>query len=198
MKLLIITRPEAVEGETAICNKLFADGLERLHLRKPSWTKQQHIDWIESILPEFRHFIVLHDHHELALHYSLGGIHLNSRNPGMPSHSIPRTLSLSRSCHSIAEVEACQDDFDYVLLSPIFDSISKQGYRSAFRRDELLAARHLLERNVYALGGVTFERLRQVEELGFAGAAMLGAFWNRVAPQKDSPLEDEEAAAETS
>ena len=38
-------------------------------------------------------------------------------------------------------------------------------------------ARGILSRNVYALGGVTFDNLKEVEQLGFYGAALLGGFW---------------------
>ena len=178
MELVIITQPDAFEGETDICNKLFADGLQRLHLRKPGASREQLQAWIERIEPSFRKRIVLHDHHDLAMEYGLGGIHLNSRNPEAPDWLNRKRISLSRSCHSVAEVEACQKDYDYVFLSPIFDSISKQGYKAAFSKEELAEAktRGILY-NVYALGGITFDKLQEAEHLGFAGAAMLGGFW---------------------
>ncbi|MBR4188023.1 MAG: HAD-IA family hydrolase [Bacteroidaceae bacterium] len=177
MELLVITRP-GLEDETALCNELFAKGLGRLHLRKPEARREQLVDWIERIEPSYRRRIVVHDHFDLALQYGLGGIHLGRRNPNVPEWFDRKHFSLSRSCHSIAEVKNCQADYDYVFLSPIFDSISKQGYRAAFSREELVEARDLLSRNVYALGGITFERLPKVEHLGFAGAAMLGGFWD--------------------
>ena len=177
MELLVITRP-GLEDETALCNELFAKGLGRLHLRKPEARREQLADWIERIEPPYRRRIVVHDHFDLALQYGLGGIHLGRRNPDVPEWFDRKHFSLSRSCHSIAEVKSCQADYDYVFLSPIFDSISKQGYRAAFSREELVEAKGLLSRNVYALGGITFERLPEVERLGFAGAAMLGGFWD--------------------
>lgn len=73
-------------------------------------------------------------------------------------------------------------DYDYVFLSPIFDSISKQGYKAAFTRAELTEIRAILSQNVYALGGITFDNLKEVEQLGFCGAAMLGGFWEKPYP----------------
>ena len=182
MDIIVITKPDLFEGETDICNKLFADGLKRLHLRKPDATREQLAEWIERIEPPFRCRIVLHDHHALALKYGLGGIHINKRNPRPTSSD---GLSLSRSCHSIEEVEVCQNDFDYVFLSPIFDSISKQGYKAAFTKEELEKARSILSKNVYALGGITFENLPEVERLGFRGAAMLGGYWSHFFPKTE-------------
>jgi thiamine-phosphate pyrophosphorylase len=66
-----------------------------------------------------------------------------------------------------------------VSLSPIYDSISKQGYRAAFTREELLKAAQdgIIDNKVYALGGVTFSRLEEVKALGFGGAMILGDAW---------------------
>ncbi len=173
-ELILITLPDFFDGETAICNRLFADGLWRLHLRKPEATRLQTATWIEEIEPQYRSRIVLHDHHELALIYGLAGIHLNRRNNMRIDAG---ELSVSRSCHSLEEVRDVATDYDYVFLSPIFDSISKQGYRAAFTEEELRAASDILSANVYALGGITFDNLAKVRELGFKGAAMMGGFW---------------------
>lgn len=70
-------------------------------------------------------------------------------------------------------------DCDYVTLSPIFDSISKEGYNSKFNKKDLI----FLDKNgssvvttkVVALGGVTPERVDIVRQLGFDGFAVLGA-----------------------
>ncbi|MBQ5621975.1 MAG: thiamine phosphate synthase, partial [Bacteroidaceae bacterium] len=90
------------------------------------------------------------------------------------------TFSNSRTCNTNSEITAHQDGFDNDFLSPIFDSISKEGYQSAFSRDELLEAKRkgILSKNVYALGGITFDKLNEIQNLGFYGAAILGAFWN--------------------
>ena len=89
---------------------------------------------------------------------------------------------MSRSCHSLGEIAACKEEnIDYMSLSPVFDSISKKGYRSAFTRDELLEAHRLgiIDERVLALGGVTFDRINEVLEMGFGGAMILGDAWIR-------------------
>ncbi len=184
MRAVIITLPNIFEGETALVNRLFGEGrIERLHLRKPKVSRQEMEEWIEQINPTFHPRIVLHDYHDLACSYNLGGIHLNGRNPDAPSWvgevKAQRTFTVSRSCHSIAEVEQYAPLLDYVFLSPIFDSISKEGYGAAFSRQQLADAlqRGIIRDNVYALGGISYENLDEVRSLGFGGYAMLGAFW---------------------
>lgn len=68
---------------------------------------------------------------------------------------------------------------DYVFLSPIFDSISKSGYHSAFTLEVLqqAAAHNIIDEKVVALGGVTPDKVKWLRQIGFGGAAMLGAVW---------------------
>jgi len=186
MKIFFITRPDFFEGETSLVNALFTQGMPRLHLRKPKATEKEMAEWIDQIDRPFHHRIVLHDHHKLARIYSLGGIHLNSRNLEAPDWAqqlqAEEKLTISRSCHSIEELIA--NRLDYLTLSPIFDSISKEGYGAAFSRKELAQAREagLLDEHVYALGGVSLEHLPEVHEMGFSGAAILGDLWLSESP----------------
>ena len=77
------------------------------------------------------------------------------------------------------EVIERKPTMNYVFLSPIFDSISKQGYRSAFDHATLKKAAHegIIDHKVVALGGVTRQRISLLAEYGFGGAAMLGDIW---------------------
>lgn len=61
---------------------------------------------------------------------------------------------------------------------PLCSSISKAGYEAAFQdRDELVAALAGSRYPVLALGGVTPAAFAELRELGFSGAALLGAVW---------------------
>ena len=101
------------------------------------------------------------------------GIHLNKRNPNIPEDY---SGHISCTCRTLTELEVKKRVYDYVFLSPVFDSISKQGYSSAFSEEDLhrAAASGIIDSRVVALGGVTPERLPYLRSLGFGGAAMLG------------------------
>jgi thiamine monophosphate synthase len=87
--------------------------------------------------------------------------------------------SISRSCHSFEEIKEWKDRCNYLSLSPIYDSISKQGYLSAFSREQIekAVAEGIIDNKVLALGGVTFDKVEEVERLGFGGAMVLGDAW---------------------
>ena len=180
MEWIVITSPEFLQGEADFIDRLFGHGLDRLHLRKPGadiWECRRLLDGISrEWLPQ----IVVHDNFGLCREYGLGGVHLNGRNPMAPPN---HEGSVSRSCHSLEEISRYKGECDYLTLSPIFNSISKQGYMAAFGPGQLAAARDsgLIDRRVIALGGVTLENIPRVKELGFGGVAILGDVWQRMA-----------------
>lgn len=182
-KLYVITLPDFISGESEILTLLFKEGLERLHLRKPGGSKEQLKQLIQQIPPVYHPRIVLHDCLGLANEFSVGGIHLNRRNPDIPA-GLDRFKSISRSCHSLQEVEQMLPMCDYVFLSPVFSSISKEGYGSGFQLDTLykegLAGR--INKKVIALGGMDIHTIPLLHTIPFGGVACLGAIWGNHLP----------------
>lgn len=175
MKIIIITPPYPVENEALICNTLFAYGLERLHLRKPEAGINTYKDFIERIEPRYRERIVLHEHYSLAQEYRLGGIHLKS-GKGREYIHYRHFKHIGISCHSIEEIKQLPFVPGYCFLSPVFDSISKPGYRSRF---EELPRVESLPFPVVALGGITLEKIAVCREKHFDGVAVLGYIWEK-------------------
>lgn len=176
MRIVVITREEFTAEEPETILRLLEGGIERIHLRKPAATEPEMRRLIESLPATCYPHLSLHDHLPLAAEYGLGGVHLNGRNPIPPAEF--RGV-VSRSCHSLAELEAAAPTTGYRFLSPIFDSISKSGYRAAFSGEALCeaAAQGIIDTRTLALGGVTPSRLPQVRAWGFGGAALLGCIW---------------------
>lgn len=180
MEWIVITSPGFIQGEADFIDRLFGHGLDRLHLRKPGAEIGECRRLLDGISREWLPRIVVHDNFGLCREYGLGGVHLNGRNPMAPPN---HEGSVSRSCHSLEEISRYKGECDYLTLSPIFNSISKQGYMAAFGPGQLAAARDsgLIDRRVIALGGVTLENIPRVKELGFGGVAILGDVWQRMA-----------------
>lgn len=101
MKLILMTTPYFFVEEHQILNALFDEGLEILHLRKPS-TEPVYSERLLTLIPEsYRKRIVVHDHFYLKNEYNLKGIHLNHRNPELPQKYKGH---ISCSCHTADEV----------------------------------------------------------------------------------------------
>ena len=184
MKLILITTPTYYVEEDQILTALFEEGLDILHLRKPQ-TSPVYAERLLTLLPEKYHDrIVVHDNFYLKDEYNLKGIHLNSRNPEIPANY---SGHVSASCHSFEEVLAKKKETDYLFLSPIFDSISKKGYQSAFTAEELKEAsrKGIIDQNIIALGGIDESTIEQAKELNFGGVALMGGLWSKFDSNSD-------------
>lgn len=187
MKRIAIT-PEILDGRTEplLIRTILESGWDRVHLRHPAASRNEIQRVIEAIPQELHGRIVLHGHFDLVNYFNLGGLHLNHRCQTAPANYHG---ALSKSCHSIDEVNRSAD-YNYVMLSPIFDSISKLGYRSAFTSKELSALPRASV-PVIALGGIDPSRIASVREFGFDGFAMLGAL-----PWEGTPMDMAHFASE--
>ena len=188
MKWITITSPEFLSGEAIFIDKLFSQGLDLLHIRKPDAPLEAYKRFLLQIPKQWYSRIVLHEHFALAEEFGLHGIHLNRRCSVAPNafHG-----SISCSCHTIEEVITQKESKDYVFLSPIFDSISKVGYQAAFSPTSLkqAAIENVIDEKVIALGGLTANNIPLVKEWHFGGVALLGDIWKRILdPQVDEYL----------
>ncbi|WP_297902349.1 thiamine phosphate synthase [uncultured Parabacteroides sp.] len=173
-KLIVITTPSFFPDEASLIKLLFAEGMSRLHLRKPGCGRDELEVLLDKIPTVYYERIVLHDWFALAEERNLGGIHLNRRNPEVPPLY---KGSISRSCHSLEEIIEYKPVCDYVFLSPVFQSISKEGYGSGFSLDELRNAKGIIDDKVIALGGISPQTITKLKDIPFGGAAVLGALW---------------------
>ncbi len=185
LRYIVIT-PETEElNETEKVVWLLENGAERVHLRKPTWDDRQLKTWLEKIPSSVLDRITIHNSVHLAESMGVGGVHINrnvtEEDVLMLQKRVNRRLIVSCSCHSIDELKE-HSEVDYCFLSPIFDSVSKVGYKSAFDKEHLLNAKRdgLINRDVFALGGVSTSNLNQIEALGFGGVAMIGCVWQNL------------------
>jgi len=178
MKLIVITTPAFFVEEDKILTTLFEEGLDYLHLRKPD-TAPMFSERLLTLIPgQYHKRIVTHDHFYLKEEFNLMGIHLNHRNPTPPENYKGH---ISCSCHSIEEVKRRKGSCNYVFMSPIFDSISKQHYLSTYSAEDIRKATKegVIDKRVIALGGIDAENILLIKDYGFGGAAILGDLWNR-------------------
>lgn len=182
MRLIVVSSESLFEEESDWINRMMSAYDFVLHLRKPHSTEEDVEKLIQKI--DKRHYgrVVLHDHFSLASKYNLMGVHLNFRNPqvGMEGEYWSN-CSISRSCHSIQDISDCKELYSYVTLSPIFDSISKCGYKANFSDGIIKKAKcdGIIDNKVVALGGISSSNIESAKEMGFGGVAVLGTIWKQ-------------------
>jgi thiamine-phosphate pyrophosphorylase len=175
--LIVLTQPGLLMHEALAIEALLKAGADYVHVRKPGYASEEVGALIGSVSVENRKRLSVHYHHEAAQRMGAGGLH---RTKGF-AVTDRKGCRVSASCHSIAEVQALTlADCRYVFLSPVYDSISKKGYASAFSKSslsEFLSQRSVDGPAVVALGGITKANAGAVRQMGFDGAALLGALW---------------------
>jgi thiamine-phosphate pyrophosphorylase len=114
------------------------------------------------------------------------GLHLSAQSDaGAVRADFPNRLGIS--CHSEAQVLAAQAaGLDYVLLSPIWRPTSKPNdERPCWGTKRLAQTCSGLQMMVFALGGITVDRVLPAREAGAFGVAVLGGIFG------DDPVVDD-------
>ena len=87
-------------------------------------------------------------------------------------------LQVSSSFSNLSSLYNDANNYDYVFLSPVFDSITKSGYQSSFSQHNLAVALMKTKHKIMALGGIQPNRFDSIKEMGFAGMVLSDALWN--------------------
>lgn len=189
LEVVLFTSPEMRSGEVEMVHQMFQSGLVRLHLRRPGASLAEVWRFISQIPREFHPRIVLHSQHVLATCFQLGGVHLTSAARKSWSKRLLAKIvrwirggAYTTSWH-LGDDSKATLPFTYGFLSPLYPSVSKPGYGGSCSAIEVTQFLLNSQVPVYALGGVTVEKLQEVHNQGFRGVGILGAVW-----QSHNPL----------
>ncbi len=167
MKLVVMTKSTFFVEEDKILAALFDTGLECLHINKPG-SSPMYAERLLTLLPEDSYrSIYVHDHYYLKNEYDLGGIHIDD-----PDMEVPQGYrgKLGRTCTGLARLKELKRKSNFVFL--------RRGEATDSELKE--ASRHgLIDKKVYALGGVTMQTISQARDLGFGGVVVCSDLWNR-------------------
>ena len=158
MKLVLMTQPTFFVEEDKILSSLFEAGLDDLHLFKPD-SSPMYSERLPTLLPdEYRKRITVHDNYYLKEEYKLHGIHINDETTPAPKGYKGH---VSRYCTHL--------------------DLLKEAKKATFTIDELKEASRqgLIDRHVYALGGMNLDTIKAVKDVGFGGIVISGDLWNR-------------------
>ncbi len=178
MKLIVMTKSTCFVEEDKILTSLFDEGLDILHLHKPGSTPIYSERLLTLLDEDYRNKIVVHDHFYLKDEYRLRGIHLDEAGASVPDGYKGR---FSRTCRTVEQLKEAKRKSEYVFLENVFGDESDTEQSGAFTTEQLKEAsrRGLIDKKVYALGGIDIETSRMARDLGFGGVVICGDLWNR-------------------
>jgi thiamine-phosphate pyrophosphorylase len=196
MRIVVVSPEREVTDEHALVQEMFRLGLQTYHVRKPKYTTEKLRSYLSRFDKRFMDRIVIHTHHELAVPFKLKGIHLTERHRKKKRFKTWLTMKyvkfrmpniqVTTSFHVIQSiVRKYNPEYRYVFLNPIFESISKVGYKSTFNDDSLRAGLKKTKYEVLAMGGVTFDNIDKVVDYGFHGFGLVGTLWQNPDPVKE-------------
>ncbi|MFO0697593.1 MAG: thiamine phosphate synthase [Nitrospira sp.] len=160
-------------------------GLPAIQLRErdlPTGELLPLLQEIQSITKPRAVPLIVNDRVDLMMALDLEGVHL--RSDSLPTHPVRTLIGLRRlvgiSTHSVDDVErANQSGADYVVFGPIFDTPSKRSFGPPLGLTVLAEVCHRSTIPVFAIGGITCERVPDVRRAGAHGVAVIGALLTR-------------------
>lgn len=181
-QLIVISHADMLPGEAAIIQQLFAEGLALFHLRKPEADEQAMRQLIAAIPAVYHNRIVMHGFFHLMEEYHIHRWHFREQHRLAATAAELAQLkekgyTLSTSVHEPETLQQLPPCFSYTFFSPVFDSISKQGYKG-IARDDFYLHNEQKAVQVIALGGIDAKNIQLLPSMNFDGAALLGAIWN--------------------
>ncbi|MCU0416215.1 MAG: thiamine phosphate synthase [Cytophagaceae bacterium] len=178
----IFTREISQPGDKDILNALAEFPEVTIHFRKPSYTREAYSKEVSTLSPLAISKTMFHEHHELSLEFDVKGIHYKSHQA---IHPIASKLISSKSFHDFDTLLNEGHRHHYAFISPLFPSISKEGYTSSFTSDEIknkLTEANSKNISVIGLGGISDTNIEQWTKWNLAGVGLLGTIWNNENP----------------
>lgn len=178
MKLVIMTRPTFYVEEDKIITTLFDEGLDNLHLFKPDSSPLYSERLLSLISDEYYDRITVHEHYYLKDEYGLAAIHLPDCTTELPEGYKGK---FSRTCCNLDQLKEAKKKANYVFLKNTFENPLKPEYTPSYSSEELKEAsrKGLIDKHVYALGGVTIDNISRAKDLGFGGVVICSDLWNK-------------------
>lgn len=186
MDFVVFSSPDKVHSEIQLVQKMFDEGLQTFHLRKPKFSTSELEEYMNSLSQRYHSRVILHTHHKLAKKFKIKGIHLGHkhRKKTYNSNFKIRLLKfkhpswvITRSCHKLRNLVEEAERYSYVFLSPVFESITKNTHSGNFSKRALQEITSNKKLKIYALGGIDETRIEEAFETGFTGVAALSSIW---------------------
>lgn len=121
--------------------------------------------------------ILVNDRVDIALAIGAGGVHLpeNGLPVGLARKLVGNKL-IGRSTHSLeGAISAEKEGADYVIFGPVFETPSKVKFGAAQGLEKLEAVCHRVKIPVFAVGGISPDRVQLCLKAGAHGVAAIRA-----------------------
>ncbi|MFA8450452.1 MAG: thiamine phosphate synthase [Bacteroidales bacterium] len=179
MELIVISPETIIQDEANVICMLLEAGVQRYHIRKPNTLPEHIFTLMDKIPSDYHHLISLHYYTQLLESFPEIGLHISGNlNTHDRNKVLERASVKSASCHTFKECVDLDNKIDYSFLSPVYSSISKDGYCPKYTQSEFQTFLSQPRKSkIIALGGVEASNKSIVKAMGFDGIAIMGYLW---------------------
>ena len=157
-------------------------GIDRIQIREKDLGGRALMRMVQQTLEAVegrRATLFVNDRIDVALTAPAHGVHLGRAGipPDLARKIAGEDLVIGASAHSLEEaLDAQARGADYLFVGPVFPTVSKAAFGEPLGIPKLETILQRVRIPVYAIGGVTPERLEILRQLPLTGAAMVSAF----------------------
>lgn len=154
-------------------------GLKALHLREKDLEGAELFNLakeLKALTDKYDAHLFINDRMDIAKAMNLRGVHLaeNSVSVTVARSFLGRDFLIGKSTHSIeGAIDAEKQGADFITFSPIYETPSKMGYGEPQGIDSLKEVCAKINIPVFALGGVTEEKIEELTRAGAKGVSLI-------------------------
>jgi thiamine-phosphate pyrophosphorylase len=120
--------------------------------------------------------LVVNDRPDIAVLAGAAGVHVGQEDldPAQARAVVGQEMWIGASTHNLEQFrQAAETSADYIAVGPIFATASKANPDPVVGLELIRQVRHLTEKPIVAIGGITLERVASVIEAGADSVAVI-------------------------
>lgn len=178
--------PQNIESQLEAIEVAARSGCQLIQIRERDLEACELISLVRSAIAlarPYQSLVLVNDRLDVALAADADGVHLRSTSLSVADARIVARLAgrkdllIGASVHSMAEAKtAIEDNADFLVCGPVFDTASKQQYGAPLGLNEFGAIAATSRIPVLGIGGIDCENAQHVLAQGAAGVAGISLF----------------------
>lgn len=140
---------------------------------------------IKSVCRKLGVPLIINDRVDIALAVEADGVHLGQSDLPfeVARRILPAHMTIGWTVENFAEIEAAEKyDLDYLGISPVFLTHTKEDLAKPFGLEGLRQARKMSRHKIVAIGGITPANAAEVRAAGADGLAVVSAICRSLTP----------------
>jgi thiamine-phosphate pyrophosphorylase len=156
-------------------------GVDAVQLREKDLAARELLDLAGQLISLCRRYgarLLINDRVDVALAVGANGVHLpvNSFAPGDARRLLGAQALIGVSTHSLEQAEAATaGGADFIVFGPVFETPSKREFGPPLGLPVLARVTEKSAAPVFAIGGITVDRINDVRRHGASGVAVISA-----------------------